>query len=199
MQNVNSGQKILELQDGIFGIIGIALDIAFGTWAIHLHGFAHCDIKPDNCLVLWTPDHPVIKLADFGTLTMVPADGSLKRYPGSRGTPGYYPEEADRTFYGLKTDVYSLAMVLIDLAQCGYGLPGSLGCGAVSRDRKNNRPPECSDEVNSLWTILEMALMPDANRISLTTLIYDITKFLCNREFSRAKCREVMARMFNKG
>jgi serine/threonine protein kinase len=62
--------KMIEKnKNGILGILGITLDIAFAIRAIHLHKFAHCDIKPENCLVLLSLDGKVVvKVADFGSI-----------------------------------------------------------------------------------------------------------------------------------
>jgi serine/threonine protein kinase len=182
--------KIVEQTYGMFGILGIALDIAFGIVAVHSHGLAHCDIKPDNCLVLWTMDNqPVVKLCDFGSLLKVEREG-LKRIPKSKGTVGYAPDEAVSRKYGLKTDVYSLAMTIVDLAQCGYNYEGSVGSEKLSLDRKDKCPPGCED----LWKVLERALMPYEARSSLPDMIYDIT-LLC-KEFTRSECRKVMAQLW---
>jgi DNA-binding NarL/FixJ family response regulator/tRNA A-37 threonylcarbamoyl transferase component Bud32 len=87
-----------------------ALDFA------HRAGFIHRDIKPANIYV--TEDGQHIKLMDFGLA--IPTDGSQKRLTAMGsiiGTPAYLsPEQAQGKPLDPRTDLYSLGIVLYEMA-----------------------------------------------------------------------------------
>lgn len=82
----------------------------------HRAGFIHRDIKPANIYVVGEDEG--IKLMDFGLA--LPMDGSQKRVTsvGSIiGTPAYLsPEQAQGKKLDLRTDLYSLGIVLYEMA-----------------------------------------------------------------------------------
>jgi serine/threonine protein kinase len=192
-----ANQRLIEKENGILAILGIAIDIALGLYAIHLHNLAHCDLKPENCLVLLSlTNKVVIKVADFGSLVEVPKDGSLlpKALSSTEGTPAYAPDTAyaeEKRKYGFKTDVHSLAFTVIDLIQCGFGFPGSIDDGNTIN--QGRRCPEfCPPGVNAtrLWTILEKAFVPYEQRISLSDFICELVKLRCELGQTHADCRD---------
>ena len=89
--------------------ICLALDYA------HRAGLIHRDIKPANIYV--TPDNN-IKIMDFGLA--IPVDGSAKRLTAHGsiiGTPAYLsPEQAQGKPLDPRTDLYSLGIVLYEMA-----------------------------------------------------------------------------------
>jgi serine/threonine protein kinase len=193
-------QKILSRRNGIFGIIGIALDIAFGIYAINLHNMAHCDVKPENCLVFWSAgNQPIVKLANFGCLVEVPPNRTIK-ITKTNGTSAYIPPETVERNYGLKTDVYSLALTAIDLIHTGFGYEGGIGSDSLSQDRHRYCPPvEACSRTSKLWPTLLSALEPYESRISLVGLICKLEEFLHAHGVTRPMCRQVMAKMFRPG
>lgn len=76
---------------------------------LHLQGFAHMDIKPDNLLL--SKDF-TLKLADFDQLSSL--QDTSKR---AKGTPGYRaPEVKDQTYQNLvAADIFSAGVVLFVL------------------------------------------------------------------------------------
>jgi len=113
----------------------VALDMAKGMAFLHNCGLMHRDLKPQNILVasLVPSQQVVVKIADFGVSKEMPVaglskDGTLssqvssrnlgtnKRLTGGVGTPIYMaPEVLDGQKYTTSADVYSFAMVLLEL------------------------------------------------------------------------------------
>lgn len=77
---------------------------------IHRYGFIHCDIKPDNILVM---DDQSIVLADMGLLTI-----SHGKYDRSIGTSSYRaPEVWDKGDKSGSLDIWSLGLTFYYLVQ----------------------------------------------------------------------------------
>jgi serine/threonine protein kinase len=74
---------------------------------IHLSGYAHCDVKPENILQMPGGD---LKLIDLGQVTRVGPGEFIK---GGARTPGYLaPEMHTEGRFGKAADVWMLAVVL---------------------------------------------------------------------------------------
>jgi serine/threonine-protein kinase len=94
--------------------LGEALDTA------HAAGIIHRDVKPDNVLV---GEDGRAKLADFG-VARVP-DAALTKEGQFLGTPCYAaPETLAEGRYGPRTDLFSFAAVLYELATGARAFPG---------------------------------------------------------------------------
>lgn len=94
--------------------LGEALDTA------HAAGIIHRDVKPDNVLV---GEDGRAKLADFG-VARVP-DAALTKEGQFLGTPCYAaPETLSEGRYGPRTDLFSFAAVLYELATGARAFPG---------------------------------------------------------------------------
>jgi len=110
----------------------VALDVAKGMSFLHNCGMMHRDLKPQNILVvsLVPSQQVVVKIADFGVSKEMPVAGlgkdgtplsprsvgSSKRLTGGVGTPIYMaPEVLDGEKYTTSADVYSFAVLLLEL------------------------------------------------------------------------------------
>ncbi len=90
-----------QLPDGL----RVFRQIATGLDAMHVHGFAHADIKPNNVLLL---PHGDVKIIDFGQSCPL---GHIKTRV--QGTPDYIaPEQVLRKPIDQRTDVFNLGATM---------------------------------------------------------------------------------------
>ncbi len=108
-------------------ILAITAQIASAAAALHAAGVVHCDLKPENVLVLEEPGPggwPRIKVIDYGVarLTDEPAatDGSVV------GTPAFMPPEQWHGAPTPRSDVYALGCLLYELITGAPVFGGSL-------------------------------------------------------------------------
>ena len=89
--------------------------VATGLNAMHQHGFAHCDVKPNNILLSKAGS---IKIIDLGQSCKI---GTVKRR--IQGTPDYIaPEQVRRKPLGPKTDIFNLGATMY-WALTGHNIP----------------------------------------------------------------------------
>ena len=101
-------------------------DITSGLNHLHINGFIHRDLKPNNCLLHDTGKEIRVLVSDFGE---VQAENAVRRSTGATGTVSYCaPEvlkiEQSTGSYGnftTKSDIFSLGMILYFL--CFAQLP----------------------------------------------------------------------------
>jgi len=93
-------------------VLGMALQIADGLGAAHRAEIVHRDIKPQNILV--APNSNA-KVADFG-IARVAKSGTIST-GDSMGSAQYFsPEQARGGYVDHKTDIYSLGIVMYEMA-----------------------------------------------------------------------------------
>jgi eukaryotic-like serine/threonine-protein kinase len=86
-------------------VVDVFLQSARGLKAMHVMGFAHCDIKPNNIL---RDDKGFVKVIDFGQSVKI---GTIKER--IQGTPDYIaPEQVARRPISVQTDVFNLGATL---------------------------------------------------------------------------------------
>jgi serine/threonine-protein kinase len=101
-------------------LVSIAHQLGEAIDTAHAAGIIHRDVKPDNVLV---GEDGRAKLADFG-VARVP-DAALTKEGQFLGTPCYSaPETLSEGRYGPRTDLFSFAAVLYELATGARAFPG---------------------------------------------------------------------------
>ena len=131
---------------------GVAAALAFA----HRHGVVHRDVKPGNVLI--TPDGDV-KVTDFGIARAVNTEESLTQTGAVMGTAAYFsPEQAEGKGVDARSDIYSLGVVLYEMAT---GRPPFTGDSPVAVASKHVRDhPLLPREVNaSVPPALEAVVM----------------------------------------
>ncbi len=90
--------------------VAIARQICAGLAAAHTEGILHRDLKPANVMI---DGRGRAKISDFGLASLA---GTEKGDEVVRGTPGYMaPEQLDGKQATVRSDIYSLGLVLYEL------------------------------------------------------------------------------------
>lgn len=90
----------------------IMREIAKGLAAAHKVGIIHRDVKPDNIMIT---KEGVVKIADFGLVAVMEAEGDAKRLRPA-GTPYYMsPEQWTAQAVDARTDLYSLGVTFYQI------------------------------------------------------------------------------------
>lgn len=116
------GPRTLQLDE----IYSIFRDITSGLRHLHINGYIHRDLKPNNCLLHETSDGIRVLVSDFGE---VQSQNSMRKSTGATGTLSYCAPEVLRREYPdgpfgnftFKSDIFSLGMILYFL--CFAELP----------------------------------------------------------------------------
>src|SRR6516165_5658522 len=168
-------QKLDPRQVAMIGA-GVAAALGFA----HRHGVVHRDVKPGNVLI--TPEGEV-KVTDFGIARAVNTEESLTQTGAVMGTAAYFsPEQAEGKGVDARSDIYSLGVVLYEMA---VGRPPFSGDSPVAVASKHVRDqPALPREVNPRVPVaLEAVIMkamakdPEARYGSAEELRADLLRY----------------------
>ena len=137
-------------------IAQIGASVAAALAFAHRHGVVHRDVKPGNVLI--TPEGEV-KVTDFGIARAVNTEESLTQTGAVMGTAAYFsPEQAEGKGVDARSDIYSLGVVLYEMA---VGRPPFSGDSPVAVASKHVRDaPMLPREVNpAVPAALELVIM----------------------------------------
>ncbi len=159
---------------------GVAAALAFA----HRHGVIHRDVKPGNVLI--TPEGEV-KVTDFGIARAVNTEESLTQTGAVMGTAAYFsPEQAEGKGVDARSDIYSLGVVLYEMA---VGKPPFTGDSPVAVASKHVRDqpilprvanPAVPTALNAI-IMKAMAKNPDDRYGSAEELRADLLRFADGR------------------
>lgn len=93
--------------------LGVTIQVTEGLSEAHRNNIIHLDIKPQNILITTTS---VVKVADFG-IARAAKSVTLNAAAGSMGSVHYFsPEQARGGYIDHKSDIYSLGIVMFEMA-----------------------------------------------------------------------------------
>jgi len=157
-------------------LLTLAIPLVDGVSAAHRRGITHRDLKPANIMV--TPDRRA-KILDFGLAKLADTAGDVEALTGLPaetitadgvvlGTAAYMsPEQAEGKFSDHRSDIFSLGVILYEMATGRRPFTGDTSISLMSSIVKDT--PKSVTEVNAtlpreLGRIVRHALAKDPER-----------------------------------
>jgi len=104
----------------VYQKLKIFLSIVLAVRDLHKSGYCHSDLKPENIVYYFDTkeNKKYVKLIDFNCMTKI-SDGRIKYIPYSYGTYGYCSNEQHKKEISLRSDIYSLGVILLEFVYGG--------------------------------------------------------------------------------
>jgi serine/threonine protein kinase len=175
------------------------LNAALGLQYLHDKGIAHADLKANNILV---GADGVAKLADFG-LSVLTKSADAEEVGGAQGAYRWKAPECipSRGKPGkpatLASDVYSFAMVMIEIVSGSYPWGGYMPDAAVAfHVKKGKLPPRPQELDDSEWRLIErMCCLNPAERVSIDAVVVHLSSLLMRLDMNDAKREHLISEL----
>jgi len=129
--------------------VQVARELCAGLAAVHDQGLLHRDLKPSNVML---DGRGRVRITDFGLAALAESiDGADSR----SGTPAYMAPEQRAGKPGVRSDVYSLGLILYEI----FTGHGAFEGADRSKLRPDSQPSSPSEHVPSINPIIERAVL----------------------------------------
>jgi len=167
-------------------IIEIAKQIALGLEHAHANRIIHRDIKPHNILI---NEDGIVKVADFGIARAVTSSTIVTAKEAIGSVHYSSPEQARGGFVDEKSDIYSLGILLYELATKKLPFDGDVPVSVAMKHLKEKvvEPSQLNREIGKgLESVILKAIQKDPmNRYqSARELVADLNKLSKNPELN---------------
>ncbi|AIE74158.1 MULTISPECIES: serine/threonine-protein kinase [unclassified Synechocystis] len=114
------GGTLRDIIDGdgdlcLVGKIDLVRQILLGLEQAHQRNIVHCDLKPDNILLIPRTDGWQVKVSDFGIAQLTENTGNPNFGKGYTGSPAYMAPERFYGKFSIASDIYSVGILLYEL------------------------------------------------------------------------------------
>jgi hypothetical protein len=129
-------------------VVRIGAQILAAVGEAHAHGVLHCDLKPENVMIVSRSDErDAVKVLDFGVAKLIEPGPGMSRLTMAgtvTGTPGYMsPEQARGEQLDGRSDLYSVGIILYELVAGKIPFDAETPIGLLTR-MLVERPPRPS-------------------------------------------------------
>lgn len=122
MEYCHTNLKLWIMNKNNFGQV-IFKQLLTGIKYLHDNNFMHRDIKPSNILLLYTNSTPIVKISDFGTVSLIKnthhdsaiLDSLSSTHNTTIGTEIYASPESSTTQYDERVDIYPLGIIYYEI------------------------------------------------------------------------------------
>ena len=136
-------------------ILTLTSDVLAGLACAHRQGIIHCDVKPENILLVYRGGRWRAKISDFGIAKLTQEETSRKS-SGQTGSPAYMAPERFYRQYSPSVDVYAVGIMLFELL---VGKRPFTGAPTVLQSAHLNQPvPDVDQLIDPLKKIISKAL-----------------------------------------